>query len=103
MSSSRCRNHGSTSARWRISTTSPPRFAHVTIVAERHDVLRIKGFIEVRGKPARLLVQGVGSRFQKSFDRPWGAGEARQGRLVIIGQKGLDKAAIAKSLNSAWG
>jgi cobalamin biosynthesis protein CobW len=72
-------------------------------VAERHDVLRIKGFVEVRGKPARLLVQGVGSRFQKSFDRPWGAGEARQGRLVIIGQKGLDKAAIAKSLNSAWG
>jgi cobalamin biosynthesis protein CobW len=72
-------------------------------VAERHDVLRIKGFIEVRGKPARLLVQGVGSRFQKSFDRPWGSGEARQGRLVIIGQKGLDKAAIAKSLNSSWG
>jgi cobalamin biosynthesis protein CobW len=71
-------------------------------VAERHDVLRIKGFVEVRGKPARLLVQGVGSRFQKSFDRPWGAGEARQGRLVIIGQKGLDKAAIAKSLNGTW-
>jgi cobalamin biosynthesis protein CobW len=71
-------------------------------VAERHDVLRIKGFVEVRGKPARLLVQGVGSRFQKSFDRPWSAGEARQSRLVIIGQKGFDKAAIAKSLNGAW-
>jgi cobalamin biosynthesis protein CobW len=74
----------------------------LTEVAKRHDVLRIKGFVEVRGKPARLLVQGVGTRFQKHFDRPWGADEARRGRLVIIGQKGLDKAAIAKSLNSCW-
>lgn len=69
-------------------------------IASRHDVLRIKGFVEVRGKPARLLVQGVGNRFQKSFDRPWRPGEPRQGRLVVIGQKGLDKASIAKSLLS---
>ena len=25
-----------------------------------HDILRIKGFVEVAGKPMRLLVQGVG-------------------------------------------
>jgi cobalamin biosynthesis protein CobW len=74
----------------------------LTEVAQRHDVLRIKGFVEVRGKAARLLVQGVGTRFQKSFDRPWGAGEARRGRLVIIGQKGLDKAAITNSLINCW-
>jgi cobalamin biosynthesis protein CobW len=69
-------------------------------IAARHDVLRIKGFAEVRGKPARLLVQGVGNRIQKSFDRPWQAGEPRQGRLVLIGQKGLDKASIEKHLAS---
>jgi cobalamin biosynthesis protein CobW len=69
-------------------------------LAERHDVLRIKGFVEVRGKPMRLLVQGVGNRFQKSFDRPWGAGEPRRGRLVVIGEKGLDKASIARRLSS---
>jgi cobalamin biosynthesis protein CobW len=74
----------------------------LTEVANRHNVLRIKGFVEVRGKPLRMLVQGVGNRFQKSFDRAWKAGEARRGRLVIIGQKGLDKATIAKSLNSCW-
>lgn len=67
-------------------------------IAACHDVLRVKGFVEVRGKPARLLVQGVGSRFQKSFDRPWRPGEPRQSRLVIIGQKGLDKASIARHL-----
>jgi cobalamin biosynthesis protein CobW len=69
-------------------------------IAERHDVLRIKGFVEVRGKPMRLLVQGVGKRFQKTFDRPWRAGEPRRGRLVVIGEKGLDKASIAQLLSS---
>ena len=62
-------------------------------VAEAHDVLRMKGFLDVQGKPMRLLVQGVGTRFRQSYDRAWG-GEPRRGRLVVIGQKGLDEAAI---------
>jgi cobalamin biosynthesis protein CobW len=62
--------------------------------AEEHDVLRTKGFAEVKGKPMRLLVQGVGGRIQHQFDRPWKAGEPRQGRLVVIGEKGIDRAAI---------
>jgi cobalamin biosynthesis protein CobW len=70
----------------------------LTDIATRHDVLRIKGFVEVRGKPVRLLVQGVGNRFQKSFDRPWRLDEPRRGRLVIIGEKGLDTVSIAKLL-----
>jgi len=63
-------------------------------IADLHDVLRAKGFAEVKGKPMRLLVQGVGSRIQHQFDRAWKAGEARRGRLVVIGEKGLDQAAI---------
>jgi len=63
-------------------------------IAAEHDVLRAKGFAEVTGKPMRLLVQGVGGRIQHQFDRPWKAGEARRGRLVVIGEKGLDQAAI---------
>ena len=74
--------------------------SRLTNIAERHDVLRIKGFVEVRGKPMRLLVQGVGTRFQKSFDRPWRLGEPRRGRLVVIGEKGLDKASIGELLAS---
>lgn len=61
---------------------------------EAHDVLRTKGFVEIAGKPMRLLVQGVGGRIQHQFDRPWKAGEARRGRLVVIGEKGLDRPAI---------
>ena len=59
-----------------------------------HDILRVKGFAEIAGKPMRLLVQGVGARIQHQFDRPWEAGESRQGRLVVIGETGFDKAAI---------
>jgi len=63
-------------------------------IAEVHDVLRAKGFADVKGKPMRLLVQGVGNRIQHQFDRAWKLGEQRLGRLVVIGEKGLDQAAI---------
>ncbi|TFG87099.1 MAG: cobalamin biosynthesis protein CobW, partial [Hyphomicrobiales bacterium] len=63
-------------------------------VAETHDVLRIKGFAAVAGKPMRLAVQGVGGRFRSSFDRPWPNAGARRGQVVVIGQTGLDRAAI---------
>ncbi len=66
--------------------------------AAQYDVLRMKGFVEVSGKPMRLLVQGVGQRFRHQFDRPWPAGEQRRGRLVVIGEKGLDRAGIAAAL-----
>ena len=62
--------------------------------AEQHDVLRMKGFVQIADKPMRLLVQGVGARIQHQFDRKWPAGEARQGRLVVIGEKGFDRDAI---------
>ena len=68
-------------------------------IAEQFDVLRIKGFVEVKGKPMRLLVQGVGGRFSHQFDRPWRADEARGGRLVVIGQKGFDRAGVEKALS----
>ena len=67
-------------------------------IAAEHDILRIKGFVAVRGKPLRLLVQGVGPRFSQSFERAWRAGESRTGRLVVIGEKGLDRAAIEAAL-----
>ena len=54
----------------------------------------------VDGKPMRLLVQGVGTRFRQQFDRAWGAEEARRGRLVVIGEKGLDQAAIAVDIGA---
>jgi cobalamin biosynthesis protein CobW len=72
--------------------------ARVAGVAETFDVLRVKGFAVVANKPMRLLVQAVGSRVTHQYDRPWSAAEARQGRLVVIGLKGLDRAAVTRAL-----
>ncbi|MNN58960.1 putative GTP-binding protein YjiA [compost metagenome] len=67
---------------------------------ERHAILRIKGFAAIPGKPMRLLIQGVGKRFDKHFDRKWLTTETRGTRLVVIGQE-LDQAAIANELRTA--
>ncbi|MDA0219261.1 MAG: cobalamin biosynthesis protein CobW [Proteobacteria bacterium] len=67
------------------------------VVAE-HDVLRVKGFLEVPGKAMRHVVQGVGGRFDRYFDRPWTADEPRRSELVVIGLKGLDRQAITTAL-----
>ncbi len=69
-------------------------------LVERHDILRIKGFAAIPGKPLRLLVQGVGKRFDRHFDRKWLTDEVRSTRLVVIGQE-LDQAAIANQLRTA--
>lgn len=73
--------------------------ARVAAVAEKFAVLRVKGFAAVAGKPLRLLVQAVGARVTQHYDRPWGATQARQGRLVVIGLKGIDRAAITRALS----
>ena len=70
-------------------------------VARDFSVLRVKGFVDVAGKPARHLVQGVGTRFTRYFDRPWGEGEQRQSRLVIIGEAGLKQKEITAAIQMA--
>jgi cobalamin biosynthesis protein CobW len=69
--------------------------ARLIAASEAHDILRMKGFVSVRGKPSRLAVQGVGGRFSTHYDQPWPSGSGREGVLVVIGQTGLDSAAIA--------
>jgi cobalamin biosynthesis protein CobW len=72
--------------------------ARISSLAERFDVLRVKGFAAVANKPLRLLVQAVGARVTHQYERPWGATEPRQGQLVVIGLKGLDRAAVTDAL-----
>ena len=67
-------------------------------VIVEHDVLRLKGMVAVAGKPSRLVVQAVGPRIQHYFDRAWKADEPRRTGLVVIGQKGLNEAAIRARL-----
>ena len=55
-------------------------------LANAHNILRVKGYAAVVGKPIRLLVQAVGARVRHQYDRPWKPDEARQGRLVVIAE-----------------
>jgi cobalamin biosynthesis protein CobW len=70
-------------------------------VIERHDILRLKGFVAVEGKPMRLLVQAVGSRIESHFDRDWRDDETARTRLVVIGLDGMDRDQILDEINAA--
>ncbi|MDO6726344.1 cobalamin biosynthesis protein CobW [Cognatishimia sp. 1_MG-2023] len=55
-------------------------------LAKEQNILRVKGYAAVEGKPMRLLVQAVGARVRHQFDRPWTAEEGRKGRVVVIAE-----------------
>ena len=63
-----------------------------------HDILRLKGFVAVKGKDMRLAIQAVGPRLEAYYDKPWGMGDDRRSQLVVIGQAGLDREKIETSL-----
>ncbi|MDA4844678.1 cobalamin biosynthesis protein CobW [Hoeflea poritis] len=71
-----------------------------SVIAE-HDILRLKGFAHLPGKPMRLVIQAVGARIDSYFDRPWGSAEDRATRLVVIGLHDIDQAAIADAIRRA--
>ncbi|WP_425040229.1 cobalamin biosynthesis protein CobW [Primorskyibacter sp. S187A] len=60
--------------------------ARIETLAKAQNILRVKGYASVAGKPMRLLVQAVGARVRHQYDRPWGPGEDRLGRLVVIAE-----------------
>jgi cobalamin biosynthesis protein CobW len=73
--------------------------ARIEAMAKAQNILRVKGYAAVTGKPMRLLVQAVGARVRHQFDRPWGPNEARQGRLVVIAEHDdVNSAAIRAAL-----
>jgi cobalamin biosynthesis protein CobW len=69
-------------------------------VISEHDILRLKGFVDVPGKPMRLQVQAVGSRIDNYFDRAWAPGEERATRLVVIGLHEMDEGIVRKAIEA---
>lgn len=57
-----------------------PLLAALAQLAAEQEIYRIKGFVP--GKPMRLVVHGVGKRFDSYFDRPWRADEKRGTYLI---------------------
>lgn len=79
----------------------PNAFAERTAeVIRQHNILRLKGFAAVSGKPMRLTLQAVGPRVDTYFDRPFASDEPRETRLVVIGEAGLNRAAIETALTA---
>ena len=71
----------------------------IEAMAKAQNILRVKGYAAVAGKPMRLLVQAVGARVRHQFDRPWRPDEVRQGRLVVIAEHDdVNAAAIRDAL-----
>ncbi|RYH01361.1 cobalamin biosynthesis protein CobW [Salipiger sp. IMCC34102] len=84
----------------RPEIADPEAFAQrLSQVIRDHDILRLKGFTSVAGKPMRLTVQAVGPRVDHYFDKPLGQ-TPRGARLVVIGEAGLDRLAITEALSA---
>ncbi|MDE2052635.1 MAG: GTP-binding protein, partial [Gammaproteobacteria bacterium] len=74
--------------------------AGLQALLERQVIYRVKGFAALPDKPMRLVIQGVGRRFETYFDRHWRDGESRGTTLVVIGQ-GLDRQTVSEALTVA--
>jgi cobalamin biosynthesis protein CobW len=74
--------------------------AAIERLATEQQILRVKGYVAVSGKPMRMLVQAVGARVRHQYDRPWGE-TPRQGHLVVIAEHDhIDPAAIRDVLGA---
>jgi cobalamin biosynthesis protein CobW len=66
-------------------------------IVQQQEIYRVKGFVSVPGKSMRLVLQGVGQRFDSFYDRPWKPDEIRQTKLVIIGHE-LDETQLTQTI-----
>ena len=69
-------------------------------MARTRNILRVKGYVAVEGKPMRMLVQAVGERLRAQYDQPWGA-QPRKTQLVVIAEHdNIDAAGIHADLGA---
>ncbi|CAG4913171.1 cobalamin biosynthesis protein CobW [Paraburkholderia gardini] len=69
-------------------------------LVESHTIYRVKGFAALPGAAMRLVIQGVGRRFDSYFDRRWQADEPRASRFVLIGED-LDRKTLQQAFDVA--
>ena len=74
--------------------------AAIQRLASELNILRVKGYVAVTGKPMRMLVQAVGARVRTQYDRPWGTTPRASHLVVIAEQADIDEAAIRAVLGA---
>ncbi|MBY6136971.1 cobalamin biosynthesis protein CobW [Leisingera sp. XS_AS12] len=69
-------------------------------LARERNILRVKGYVAVEGKPMRMLVQAVGERLRAQYDQPWGAQPRKTALVVIAEHDNIDEQAIRAELGA---
>jgi len=67
------------------------------IIEQGHNLLRAKGIVAFAGNDRRFVFQGVRMMMDTAPGQPWGAGEPRHSRLVLIGRN-LDRVDLSEGL-----
>lgn len=85
-----------------MGEVSDPQALQDAIVkmARTRNILRVKGYVAVEGKPMRMLVQAVGERLRAQYDQPWGDAPRRTQLVVIAEHDNIDAAAIRAELGA---
>ncbi len=85
-----------------LGEVSDPEALQNAIVklARERNILRVKGYVAVEGKPMRMLVQAVGERLRAQYDQPWGDTDRRTQLVVIAEHDNIDAAAIRAELGA---
>ena len=53
-------------------------------LTEDYEILRIKGYLSIKNKPMRFLIQSVGSRVRGQYDKMWEPNQIKKSTLVFI-------------------
>ena len=69
------------------------------VAKEGPSILRCKGILAFKDDPQRFVFQGVHMILDGDHQRPWGAGEQRESRIVFIGRN-LDEDKIRNGFES---
>lgn len=70
-------------------------------IVKTHDVLRVKGFLHRPNVERREVLQGVGPRFSRYFDRAWNENETRDTQIVVIGLHDMDQSAVEAAIRAS--
>lgn len=74
--------------------------AHLKRIISQHNILRLKGFVDVPNRAMRLTVQAVGSRIDQHYDQLWAANRNGRSKLVVIGHTNMDQSSIISDIQS---
>ncbi len=69
-----------------LSSAAFMGWVRAVIQREGNRLLRAKGIVAFTGKSRRFVFHGVHGVFDGDVDRPWGANEPRESRMVFIGR-----------------